>query len=322
MISRLLRLALFLLLAGSAGLAAAQAWPNRPVRMVVSYPPGGGADVVARLLGPKLSEYLGQQFVIENRGGASGVIGAEVVAKAAPDGYTVLLDASAHGVNPSLQPKLPYDTMKDLGAVSLLVRVPNVVVVTPSLPVNSVAELIALAKSKPGELSFASSGTGSAQHLAAELFKVQANLSMVHVPYRGGSAAMVDVMSGQIPLMFTNMASALPHVKAGKLKPLATTGSHRPSALPDLPTVAETGLKGYEVYEWNGLFVTGGTPGDIIDRLQKAAVKALSQADVRERLVNLGAEVAASTPAELDRYRSNEIVKWAAIIKKAGIKPE
>ncbi|HEX4328044.1 MAG TPA: tripartite tricarboxylate transporter substrate binding protein [Burkholderiales bacterium] len=322
MISRLLRPALFLLLAGCVGLAAAQAWPNRPVRLVVSYPAGGGADVVGRLLGPKLSEYLGQQFVIENRGGASGMIGAEAVAKSAPDGYTVLLDASAHGVNPSLQPKLPYDTMKDLAAVSLLVRVPNVVVVTPSLPVGSIAELIALAKAKPGGLSFASSGTGSAQHLAAELFQVQANVSMVHVPYRGGSAAMVDVMSGQIPLMFTNMASALPHVKAGKLKPLATTGSHRPSALPNLPTVAETGLTGYEVYEWNGLFVAGGTPREIIERLQRETARALAQADVREHLVNLGAEVVASTPAELDRYRSNEIAKWAVIIKKAGIKPE
>lgn len=319
---RLLRTSLFLLLLGCTGLAGAQAWPNRPVRLVVSYPPGGGADVVARLLGPKLSETLGQQFVIENRGGAAGVIGAEVVAKSPPDGYVVLLDASAHGVNPSLQPKLPYDTMKDLAAVSLLVRVPNVVVVTPSLPVNSMAELTALAKSKPGQLSFGSSGTGSAQHLAAELYKVQAGVNMVHVPYRGGSAAMVDVMSGQVPLMFTNMASALPHIKAGKLKPLATTGTHRPAALPDLPTVAETGLKGYEVYEWNGLFVPGGTPADIIDRLQKATVKALAQADVREHLIGLGAEVVASTPAELDRYRSNEIVKWAAIIKKAGIKPE
>lgn len=315
-------LAALSLLAGAVNVAQAQAWPTKPVRMIISYPPGGGADVVGRLLGPKLSEFTGQQFVIENRGGAAGVIGAEAVAKAAPDGYTVLLDASAHGVNPSLQPKLPYDTMKDLAAVSLLVRVPNVVVVTPSLPVNSVAELTALAKSKPGGLSFASSGTGSAQHLAAELYKVQAGVSMVHVPYRGGSAGMVDVMSGQIPLMFTNMASALPHIKAGKLKPLATTGTHRPSALPDLPTVAETGLKGYEVYEWNGLFVPGGTPREIIERLQRETVKALAQADVRERLQGLGAEVVASTPAELDRYRSNEIAKWAVIIKTAGIKPE
>jgi len=322
LIARLLRLALFLLLAGCAGLAAAQAWPSHQVRLVVSYPAGGGADVVARVLGPKLSEYLGQPFVIENRGGAAGVIGAEVVAKSPPDGYTVLLDASAHGVNPSLQPRLPYDTMKDLAAVSLLVRVPNVVVVTPSLPVGSIADLTALAKSRPGQLSFGSSGTGSAQHLAAELYKAQAGVDMVHVPYRGGSAAMVDVMSGQVPVMFTNMASALPHIKAGKLKALATTGSHRPAALPNLPTVAETGLTGYEVYEWNGLFVAGGTPREIIERLQRETVRALAQADVREHLVNLGAEVVASTPAELDRYRSNEITKWAAIIKKAGIKPE
>ncbi|HEY4374981.1 MAG TPA: tripartite tricarboxylate transporter substrate binding protein [Burkholderiales bacterium] len=309
-------------LCAAAPLAQAQAWPNHAVRLVVSYPAGGGADVVGRLLAPKLSEYLGQQFVVDNRGGASGMIGADFVAKSPADGYTVLLDASAHGVNPSLQPKLPYDTMKDLAAVSLLVRVPNVVVVTPSLPVNSIADLIKLAKSEPGKLSFASSGTGSAQHLAAELFKAQAHVNMVHVPYRGGSPAMVDVMSGQVPVMFTNMASALPHVKAGKLKAIATTGSHRPSALPDLPTVAETGLKGYEVYEWNGLFVPGGTPRDIIDSLQKAVVKALAQPDVREHLQGLGAEVVGSTPAELDRYRSNEIAKWAVIIKNAGIKVE
>jgi len=319
---RLLRAGAALLLACLPALAAAQAWPSKPVRLIVSYPPGGGADVVARLLGPKLSESLGQQFVIENRGGAAGVIGAEAVAKAPADGYTVLLDASAHGVNPSLQAKLPYDTMKDLAAVSLLVRVPNIVVVTPGLPVNSIKELITLAKAKPGSLSFGSSGTGSAQHLAAELFKVQAGVFMVHIPYRGGGAAMIDVMSGQVPLMFANMASALPHVKAGKLKPLATTGSARPAAMPDLPTVAEAGLPGYEVYEWNGLFVPGGTPREIIERLQRETVKALAQPDVRDKLGNLGAEVVGSTPAELDRYRSNEISKWAVIIKRAGIKAE
>jgi tripartite-type tricarboxylate transporter receptor subunit TctC len=302
--------------------AIAQAWPNRPVRMIVSYPPGGGADVVARILAPKLSESLGQQFVVENRGGAAGVIGAEAVAKSPADGYTILLDASAHGVNPALQAKLPYDTMKDLAAVSLLVRVPNIVVVTPSLPVNSIKELIALAKAKPGSLSFASSGNGSAQHLAAELFKAQAGVYMVHIPYRGGGAAMIDVMSGQIPLMFANMASALPHVKSGKLKPLATTGSQRPAAMPNLPTVAEAGLPGYEVYEWNGLFVPGGTPVPVITRLHDETVKALALPDVRDRLGNLGAEVVASTPAELDRYRSNEIARWTIIIKRANIKAE
>jgi tripartite-type tricarboxylate transporter receptor subunit TctC len=302
--------------------ALAQDWPNRPVRMVVSYPPGGGADVVARLLAPKLSQSLGQQFVVENRGGAAGVIGAEVVAKAPPDGYTILLDASAHGVNPALQAKLPYDTMKDLAAVSLLVRVPNIVVVTPSLPVNSIKELIALAKARPGSLSFGSSGNGSAQHLAAELFKAQAGVFMVHIPYRGGGAAMIDVMSGQIPLMFANMASALPHVKAGKLKPLAVTGVERSAAMPMLPTVAEAGLPGYQVYEWNGLFVPGGTPPTIVARLHDDTVKALALADVREHLASLGAETVASTPAELDRYRGNEIARWTVIIKRADIKPE
>jgi tripartite-type tricarboxylate transporter receptor subunit TctC len=309
-------------IAGASAPAAAQAWPNHPVRLIVSYPPGGGADVVARLLAPKLSESLGQQLVVENRGGAAGVIGTEAVAKAAPDGYTILLDASAHGVNPALQPKLPYDTMKDIAAVSLLVRVPNIVVVTPSLPVASIKDLIALARAKPGALSFGSSGNGSAQHLAGELFKFQAGVFMVHIPYRGGGAAMIDVMSGQIPVMFANMASALPHVRSGKLKPLATTGARRSPAAPDLPTVAEAALPGYEVYEWNGLFVPAGTPPGIVARLHDDTVKALASADVRERLATLGAEVVASTPAELDRFRANEIAKWTVIIKRANIKAE
>ena len=311
-----------LLLSLGAALPVAAQWPAKPIRIIVSYPPGGGADITARLLAPRLSDALKQQVVVENRGGAGGAIGGDAAAKAAPDGYTFLLDAANHAVNPSLQPKMPFDTLKDLTPVSLLVQVPNVLVVTPSFPPNSVKELIALVKSKPGAISFASSGNGSAQHLAAELFKSQAGLFMVHIPYRGGAPAIVDVIAGQIPMFFGNMASALPHVKSGKVKALATTGRTRSPATPNLPTIAESGLPGYEVYEWNAFFAPAGTPVDIIDRVQRETARALATPEVRERLASLGAEPVGGTPAELEKFRRTEMEKWAAIIKRAGIKPE
>ena len=311
-----------LLLSLGAALPAAAQWPAKPIRIIVSYPPGGGADITARLLAPRLTDALKQQVVVENRGGAGGAIGGDAAAKAAPDGYTFLLDAANHAVNPSLQPKMPFDTLKDLTPVSLLVQVPNVLVVTPSFPPNSVKELIALVKSKPGAISFASSGNGSAQHLAAELFKSQAGLFMVHIPYRGGAPAIVDVIAGQIPMFFGNLASALPHVKSGKVKALATTGRTRSPATPNLPTIAESGLPGYEVYEWNAFFAPAGTPVDIIDRVQRETARALATPEVRERLASLGAEPVGGTPAELEKFRRTEMEKWAAIIKRAGIKPE
>ena len=305
-----------------AALPASAQWPTKPIRIIVSYPPGGGADTTARLLAPRLADALKQQVVVENRSGAGGAIGGDAAAKSAPDGYTFLLDAANHAVNPSLQGKMPFDTLKDLTPVSLLVVVPNVLVVTPTFPVNSVKELIALVKAKPGAISFASSGTGSAQHLAAELFKSQAGLFMVHIPYRGGAPAIVDVIAGQIPMFFGNMASALPHVKSGKVKALAVTGRTRSPAMPQLPTIAESGLPGYEVYEWNALFAPAGTPPDIIERVQREVVRALAVPEVRERLASLGAEPVGSTPAELEKFRRAEMGKWAAIIKRAGIKPE
>ena len=305
-----------------AGMPALAQWPAKPIRIIVSYPAGGGADITARLLAPRLSETLKQQVIVENRGGAGGAIGGDAAAKSAPDGYTFLLDAANHAVNPSLQTKMPFDTLKDLTPVSLLVQVPNVLVVNPSFPANSVRELIALVKAKPGAYSFASSGNGSAQHLAAELFKSQAGLFMVHIPYRGGAPAIVDVIAGQIPMFFGNMASALPHVKSGKVKALAVTGRTRSPAMPQLPTIAESGLPGYEVYEWNALFAPAGTPPDIIERVQREVVRALAVPEVRERLASLGAEPVGSTPAELDKFRRSEMEKWAAIIKRAGIKPE
>ena len=319
--SRLARISA-LLLAICAALPAAAQWPAKPIRIIVSYPPGGGADITARLLAPRIAEGLKQQVVVENRSGAGGSIGGDAAAKSAPDGYTFLLDAANHAVNPSLQTKMPFDTLKDLTPVSLLVQVPNVLVVTPSFPPNTVKELIALVKSKPGAISFASSGNGSAQHLAAELFKAQAGLFMVHIPYRGGAPAIVDVIAGQIPMFFGNMASAIPHVKGGKVKALAITGRTRSPALPQLPTMAESGLPGYEVYEWNAFFAPAGTPADIIERVQRETARALALPEVRERLLALGAEPVGSTAAELEQFRRAEMVKWAAIIKRAGIKPE
>lgn len=303
-------------------LVQAQAWPSKPIRIIVSYPAGGGVDITARLLAPKLSEALGQSILIENRAGSGGVIGGEVAAKAAPDGYTFLLDASSHSVNPSLQPKMPFDTLKDLAPVSLILRVPNVLVVNPAVKFDTVKALIADIKSKPGQYSYASSGNGSAQHLAAELFKAQAGLFMVHIPYRGGAPAIIDVMSGQVPMFFGNLASASSHIKSGKVKALAVTGRTRSPAMPNLPTVAEAGLPGYEVYEWNAMFAPAGVAPDIIDRMQREVVKALALPDVRERMAGLGAEIVGGTPAELDRFRRSELEKWAAIIKRAGLKAD
>ena len=302
--------------------ALAQAWPGKPVRVIVSYPPGGGADALARMLGPKLAESLGQPVLIENRQGSGGAIGGDAAAKSPADGYTFLLDASSHSINPVLQAKMPFNTLKDLAPVSLLVVVPNMLVVHPSMAVGSAKDLIALIKSKPGQYSFASSGNGSAQHLAAELFKAQAGLFMVHIPYCGGGPALIDVMGGQVPIYFGNMASALPHVKAGKLRALAVTGSKRSPAMPALPTIAEEGLKAYEVYEWNALFAPAGVAPDIIDRMQRELAKAWAAPDVREKLALLGAEPVGGKPDELDRMRRAEIEKWTGVIKRAGIKLE
>lgn len=309
-------------LACSSGVAWTQAWPAKPVRFIVSYPAGGGVDITARLLGPKLSEALGQPMLIENRAGSGGVIGGEAAAKAAPDGYTFLFDASSHSVNPSLQVKMPFDTLKDLAPVSLLLRVPNVLVVNPAVKFDTVRALIADIKSKPGQYSYASSGNGSAQHLAAELFKAQAGLFMVHIPYRGGAPAIIDVMSGQVPMFFGNLASASSHIKSGKVKALAVTGGKRSASMPQLPTIAEAGLPGYEVYEWNALFAPAGSPPEIIERMQREVVKALALPDVRERLAGLGAEIVGGTAAELDSFRRSELTKWAAIIKRAGLKAD
>ncbi|MBB4223423.1 tripartite tricarboxylate transporter substrate binding protein [Variovorax guangxiensis] len=301
------------LLMGSLG-AHAQAWPSKPVRLVVSYPPGGTVDAVARIVAPRLSAKLGQPVVIDNRGGAGGAIGGDLVAKSAPDGYTVLLDASNHAQNPALR-KMPFDTLRELAPVSLLVKVPNVLVVNPSAPFKSVADLIAQAKAKPGGINYASSGKGSAQHLAGELFASMAGVQMTHVAYKGGGPALTDVMSGHVPVFFASLASSMPFIKDGKLRPLAVTGKAHAPALPQLPTVAEAGLPGYEVYEWNAVFVPAGTPAPLAERLSKEFAAALKDPEVRGRLEALGAEVIGSSPAELDSFRRAEIAKWTKLAK-------
>ena len=317
LITRLLALALLAMAA-----AAGAQYPAKPIRMIVTYPPGGGADTMARIIAPKLSERLGQQVLVENKAGASGQIGADLVAKSAADGYTILLDATAYSVNPSLYPKLPYDPLKDFAPITILIRVPNILVVTPGFAPKSVQELIALAKAKPGQLSYASSGNGSAQHLAAELFKVGAGVDMVHIPYKGGAPAIADVMGGQVPIFFGNMSSALPHVKSGRVRALAVTGSKRSANVPELPTVAESGVPGYEVYEWNGLFAPAGTPAAVINRLQSEIARIVHLPDVAEKLAALGAEAVANTPQEAAVFLKAEIAKWAMVVKQANIKVE
>jgi tripartite-type tricarboxylate transporter receptor subunit TctC len=295
--------------------AQAQAWPAKPIKLVVTYPPGGTVDAVARVIAPKLSTRLGQPVVVDNRAGAGGAIGGDVVAKSPADGYTVLLDASNHAQNPALRSKMPFDTLRDLASVSLLVKVPNVLVVNPATSINSVKDLVAQARAKPGSIDYASSGNGSAQHLAAELFSSMAGVSINHVAYKGGGPALTDVMAGQVPVFFASLASSLPYIQGGKLRAVAVTGKARSPVLPQLPTVAESGLPGYEVYEWNGVFVPTATPAPVVERLSKELAAVLKEPDVRTRLEAMGAEVVGSSPSELDAFRRAELAKWSKLAK-------
>jgi tripartite-type tricarboxylate transporter receptor subunit TctC len=274
-------------------------------------------------VGQKLSEAWGQPVVIDNRPGAAGIIGTEAVAKAAPDGYTLLMGAiSTHAINPSLYKTLSYDPVKDFMPVTLVATAPLLVVVHPSLPVNSTRELIALAKSKPGQLFFASAGSGNSTHLAGELFKTMANVDLVHVPYKGATPAETDLMGGQVSLMFSSILSALPHAKAGKMKALAVTSARRSSIAPELPTVAESGVPGYDVNPWYGLFAPAGTPRAIVDRINRDVARILAQPDVRQRFATLGAEPAGNTPEQFAAFVNAEIAKWSKVVADSGAKPE
>jgi tripartite-type tricarboxylate transporter receptor subunit TctC len=313
-------LALMLVCAG----ASAQSYPSRPIRLVVPYPPGGPLDIMARAIGQKLTEAWSQPVVVDNRAGAGGNIGADLVAKSPADGYTLLMGAVAtHAINPTLYGKIPYDPVKDFAPVALVAQVPNILVVNPSVPAKSVRELIELARARPGYLNFGSGSTGSTGHLAGELFKTMAGVEMVHIPYKGGAPAMADLLAGQVQLMFDNLANALPNVRAGRLRALAVTTLARSPAMPDLPTIAESGLPGFDLTTWFGLMVPAGTPPEIVVKLNAEIVRALNAKDMRERLEKMGAEPPANnTPEHFAAFIRAEAAKYAKVVKDSGAKVE
>jgi len=299
--------------------AADAPYPSKPVRLVVPFPPGGTTDVLGRLVGQQLSVRLGQQFVIDNRPGAGGGIGTDIVAKAPADGYTLLLGAVAtHSINPSLYARLPYDAVKDFAPISLLGTLPNVLVVNPSLPVRSVHELIALAKAKPGTLTFASGGNGTTHHLSGELFKRMAGVDMTHVPYKGNAPAITDVIGGQVNLMFDNISNSLPHIKANKLRALAVTGLVRSPVLPNVATLNEQGFSGYNITSWFGLFAPAGTPQPVLDRLNAAVSAAMHEKPVRELLASEGIEAQGNSPEQFRAFLQTDAARWAKLVKESG----
>lgn len=310
-------------LALCAGTAMAQAnFPSKPITLVVTYPPGGGADAMARLIGPKMGEALGQSIVIENRAGASGQIGAAAVAKAAPDGYTLMLDASSFAVNPSLYPRLPYNSAKDFQPIGVVALFPNVVLVNANFAPRNIQELTAAARKAKDAVSYASSGNGSAQHLAGALFESAAKVDMVHVPYKGGGPALNDVIGGQIPLFFGNLASTLQHVQSGKLRALAVTSEKRSPILPDVPTLSEAGLKGTEIYEWNAVFVPANTPEPVVKKLAAAFQQALDAPEVKARVAQLGGELQRGSPEQARRFIEQQTQLWGRVIKERNISTE
>lgn len=309
-------LALVLLVA--AGSVHAQAYPSSPVRIIVPFPAGGGVDSLGRLAAQKLSEATGKTFVVENRGGANGMIGSEVVAKSAKDGYTLMVNGANFVTSPLLYKKSPYDPIRDFEAVSLIAFGPNVLVAHPSLPAKSVAELIALAKQKPGQIGFAGSGSGSTPHLAGELFNVMAGVKMEHIPYRGSGPAMIGLMGGEAMIMFLPAINAGPHIKTGRLRALAVTSRERLQAMPELPTVAEAGLKGYESSQWYGLFAPAGTAPDILNLLNSQVAKIMQGADIKQRLGSEGVVPVGSTREQFAVHLKAEISKWANVIRQSG----
>ena len=301
--------------------AFGQAYPGKPIHLIVAFPPGGTTDVVARLIGQKLSESWGQPVVVDNRPGASGIIGTEIAAKAQPDGYTLLMGyITTHSINPSLYGNLPYDPVKDFAPVSWIAAAPLLVMVHPSVPVKSVKELIALAKSKPGQLSYASGGNGSPPHLAGELFKTMAGVDIAHVPYKGSAPAMVDVLGGHVPVYFDGIVTTLSQVKAGKLRALGVTSAKRSPSAPEIPTVAESGLPGFEVISWWGMVVQSAVPKEIVSKLSAEIVKIVQMPDVKERLAAQGAIPIGSTPEQFASHIKAETAKWGKVIKECNVK--
>jgi tripartite-type tricarboxylate transporter receptor subunit TctC len=303
--------------------AHGQTYPSKPIRVIVSYPAGGANDIVARAVGQKLVEMLGQSVVVDNRSGAGGTIGADVAAKAAPDGYTLLMAAGAHALAPSLYIKLPYDIVKDFAPVSLAAKSSYLLVVHPSVPAKNVKELIALSKARPGKLNYASSGIGAPPHLAAEMFGTMTGTTMTHVPYKGDTPAIADLLGGHVDLAFLAISATSPHIKAGKLRALAVTSAQRTSAMPELPTVAEAGgLKGYDVSTWWGLLAPAGTSREAVDRLSQSVAKVAAMPDIKQRFTELGLDATANTPEQFSAFLKAEIEKFAKLAKLAGVKPE
>ncbi|MBU3547494.1 MULTISPECIES: tripartite tricarboxylate transporter substrate binding protein [unclassified Polynucleobacter] len=310
---------LLVALLATTGLSHAQEWPSRPISLIVSYPPGGTADLMARTVATPLGKLLGTSVVVENKPGASGQIAASYVAKANADGYTLMLDASSYSVNPSLFPKLPYDPNKDFKTLAVLAQYPNVLLVNPSFPAKSVKELVAMAKAKPNSISYASSGNGSAQHLAGALFEVKAGVEMQHVPYKGGGPALNDVIGGQVPVFFGSVASTKQYVDSGKLNALAVTGKKRASSMPSVPTMAEAGVPGYEVYEWNGIFAPAATPAPILIKLSDAIAKVMQSPEVREKVLSLGGEPFQGNSDAADKFIKAQMAEWAKLVKSGKI---
>jgi len=319
-----LRAALMLAAAAAAlpAAAVAQDFPQHPVRMVLPYPAGGPTDLLARVVAVKMGESLGQSVVVDNKPGASGMIGAEAVARAPADGYTILANASLHVINPSIQPKMRYDSFKDFVPITQLADVPLVLVVNNASPVKTVQDLIAYANSQGGALNFGSAGNASAQHLAGESFKLAAKVPMQHVPYKGSAPALTDLMGGQIQLMFDSMPSAMPFIKSGKLRAVAVTTARRASALPNVPTVAESGLPGFDISTWYGLWAPRGTPAPVVEKLAAHAAGALKRPDVRQQYADMGAEPVGSSPGDFARYNASEGKKWAEIVRRSGAKAD
>ncbi len=310
------------MLAGAGPSALAQTFPAKPVRIIVAFPPGGGADIVARTMSPRLSEFLGQQVIVDNRAGAAGIVGTDLAAKSPPDGHTIFLGTLGNlSVNSLLYPKLPFDVGRDFAPLTLVVAVTFMLYSHPSFPVKTVKDLIALAKTRSGHVNYASSGVGGAPHLSAELFNSMAGVKMVHIAYKGSGPSFIDLLGGQVPITFDSMVQGLPYVKSGKLRAVATLGPKRSPVLPDVPTVGET-LPGYEVVNWFGTVVPAGTPRDVVSRLHTEVVKVLRLPEIRERLVAQGTDPVGNTPEEFGAFMKSETAKWAKVIKEADIRAE
>jgi tripartite-type tricarboxylate transporter receptor subunit TctC len=306
----------------SAESALAQSYPVRPIRLVVASSPGGSSDVLARLVAPKLGEALGQQVVVENRAGASGIIGVEVVAKSAPDGYTLILTQTSLAINPAMFAKVPYDALRDLAPITEMVTTGSLLVVHRSVPAHTVRDLIALAKSKPGQLVIGSSGSGTQPHLAAELFKMLAKVDMPQVLFKGAGHAVISLITGEVAVQFPNPPTVIEHIKSGKVRALGVTTAKRMRSMPDVPTIAEAALPGYEAAQWFGILARAGTPRPVIERLNQETNRILNLPEMKDRLFNIGMDVRGTTPEEFAQRVASETKKWAIVIKNAGLKPE